>query len=40
MLIFELSQPGRRAATEITADSDIPNDLPGQLRRKTRAAAA
>jgi glycine dehydrogenase subunit 2 len=35
MLIFELSQPGRSAAAQITADSDILNDLPEQFRRKT-----
>ncbi len=35
MLIFELSQLGRSAAAQLTADSAIPADLPDQFRRKT-----
>jgi glycine dehydrogenase subunit 2 len=35
MLIFELSQPGRSAAAQLTADSAIPADLPERFRRKT-----
>jgi glycine dehydrogenase subunit 2 len=35
MLIFELSQPGRTAAAQIPAASDVPADLPAQFRRTT-----
>jgi len=35
MLIFELSQPGRTAAAQLSADIPVPDDLPPQLRRKT-----
>ncbi len=35
MLIFELSQPGRRAAAQMTDDCAIPDDLPVALRRTT-----
>jgi len=35
MLIFELSQPGRTAAAQLSADTAIPDDLPTQFRRKT-----
>ncbi|HET8942834.1 MAG TPA: aminomethyl-transferring glycine dehydrogenase subunit GcvPB [Rudaea sp.] len=35
MLIFELSQPGRRAAAQMTADVAIADDLPAPLRRTT-----
>jgi glycine dehydrogenase subunit 2 len=35
MLIFELSQPGRTAAAQLSADTPVPDDLPPQLRRKT-----
>jgi glycine dehydrogenase subunit 2 len=35
MLIFELSQPGRTAAAQLPAATQIPDDLPEQFRRKT-----
>ena len=35
MLIFELSQPGRRAAAQMPPEAAIPDDLPAALRRKT-----
>jgi glycine dehydrogenase subunit 2 len=35
MLIFELSQPGRTAAAQLSAETPIPDDLPPQFRRKT-----
>ncbi|HKE47098.1 MAG TPA: aminomethyl-transferring glycine dehydrogenase subunit GcvPB [Rhodanobacteraceae bacterium] len=35
MLIFELSQPGRTAAAQLSADTDVPGDLPAELRRTT-----
>lgn len=35
MLIFELSEPGRRAAAQMTCDGAIPDDLPASLRRTT-----
>jgi len=35
MLIFELSQPGRTAASQLPAAVDIPADLPEQFRRTT-----
>ena len=35
MLIFELSQPGRTAASQIPAAIDVPADLPAQFRRTT-----
>ncbi|MEP6941113.1 MAG: aminotransferase class V-fold PLP-dependent enzyme, partial [Rudaea sp.] len=35
MLIFELSQPGRRAAAQMPPAVTIPDDLPAALRRKT-----
>ncbi len=35
MLIFELSEPGRRAAAQMTCDGAIPDDLPAALRRTT-----
>ena len=35
MLIFELSQPGRTAAAQLSADTPVPNDLPEQFRRTT-----
>jgi len=35
MLIFELSQPGRRAAAQMPPEVAIPDDLPAALRRKT-----
>jgi len=35
MLIFELSQPGRAAAAQLSADTPVPNDIPDHLRRKT-----
>ena len=35
MLIFELSQPGRRAAAQMPPEDAIPDDLPVALRRKT-----
>ncbi|MEO6075876.1 MAG: aminomethyl-transferring glycine dehydrogenase subunit GcvPB [Dokdonella sp.] len=35
MLIFELSQPGRRAAAQMPADCAIPDDLPARFRRKS-----
>ncbi len=33
MLIFDLSQPGRRAAAQMPAPVDLPDDLPPALRR-------
>ena len=35
MLIFELSQPGRTAASQMPAAVELPADLPGQFRRTT-----
>ena len=35
MLIFELSQPGRTAAAQLSADTDVPGDLPAEFRRTT-----
>jgi glycine dehydrogenase subunit 2 len=35
MLIFELSQPGRKAAAQMPAAAAVPADLPEHLRRKT-----
>ena len=35
MLIFELSQPGRTAASQLPAAVATPDDLPEQFRRKT-----
>ena len=35
MLIFELSQPGRTAAAQLSADTDVPADLPAKFRRAT-----
>jgi len=35
MLIFELSQPGRKAAAQMPAAVAVPTDLPEHLRRKT-----
>ncbi len=35
MLIFELSQPGRTAAAQLSADTDVPADLPAEFRRTT-----
>ena len=35
MLIFELSEPGRTAAAQLSADTAIPSDLPVLFRRKT-----
>jgi len=35
MLIFELSQPGRRAAAQMPPEVAIPDDLSAALRRKT-----
>jgi glycine dehydrogenase subunit 2 len=35
MLIFELSEPGRTAAAQLSVDTAIPDDLPEQFRRKT-----
>ena len=35
MLIFELSQPGRSAAAQLSADTAIPVDLPQEFRRTT-----
>jgi glycine dehydrogenase subunit 2 len=35
MLIFELSQPGRTAAAQLSADTAVPADLPAEFRRKT-----
>ena len=35
MLIFELSEPGRTAAAQLSADTAIPSDLPEPFRRKT-----
>ncbi len=36
MLIFELSQPGRTAAAQLSADTPVPADLPEEFRRTTR----
>jgi glycine dehydrogenase subunit 2 len=36
MLIFELSQPGRTAAAQLSADTAVPADLPDEFRRTTR----
>ena len=36
MLIFELSQPGRTAAAQLSADTAVPADLPEEFRRTTR----
>jgi glycine cleavage system P protein (glycine dehydrogenase) subunit 2 len=35
MLIFELSQPGRTAAAQLSADTPLPADLPEEFRRTT-----
>ena len=35
MLIFELSQPGRTAAAQLSANTAIPSDLPVKFRRTT-----
>jgi glycine dehydrogenase subunit 2 len=35
MLIFELSQNGRSAAAQLSADTDVPGDLPAEFRRRT-----
>jgi glycine dehydrogenase subunit 2 len=35
MLIFELSQPGRTAAAQLSADTAFPADLPDEFRRTT-----
>jgi len=35
MLIFELSQPGRTAAAQLSADAAVPADLPEEFRRAT-----
>jgi glycine dehydrogenase subunit 2 len=35
MLIFELSQPGRTAAAQLSADAAVPADLPDEFRRAT-----
>ncbi|MGA9423155.1 MAG: aminomethyl-transferring glycine dehydrogenase subunit GcvPB [Rhodanobacteraceae bacterium] len=35
MLIFEMSQPGRSAAAQLSADAPVPEDLPGRFRRTT-----
>ncbi len=35
MLIFELSEPGRRAAAQLSADTPVPDDLPERFRRRT-----
>jgi glycine dehydrogenase subunit 2 len=35
MLIFELSQPGRTAAAQLSADTAVPADLPDEFRRAT-----
>jgi len=37
-LIFELSQPGRRAATQFPPPSSAPSAIPAHLRRETAAA--
>jgi len=35
MLIFEISQPGRAAAAQLSADTKVPGDLPEKFRRTT-----
>lgn len=35
MLIFELSQPGRRATAQFAADTPVPDDLPARFRRRS-----
>ncbi|HET6546122.1 MAG TPA: aminomethyl-transferring glycine dehydrogenase subunit GcvPB [Rhodanobacteraceae bacterium] len=35
MLIFELSEPGRTAAAQLSADTAVPADLPARFRRAT-----
>ncbi|MGA8277209.1 MAG: aminomethyl-transferring glycine dehydrogenase subunit GcvPB [Rhodanobacteraceae bacterium] len=35
MLIFELSQPGRTAAAQLSHDTPVPADLPPRFRRET-----
>jgi glycine dehydrogenase subunit 2 len=35
MLIFELSETGRTAAAQLSADTPVPADIPAELRRET-----
>ena len=35
MLIFELSETGRTAAAQLSADTPVPADIPAEFRRTT-----